>query len=711
MRTVVQALAPILCVAFAAGRLQPCSAAGAAKAVDIGKYDKRMVQEFASVVSNGVKWIDGRDLPLEGKVFRDVESYYDRLPKGVTKAVNEGVRVKKHETAGLQFRFKTGSRKLRMTWKPTWTTLGYPHFCANGASGIDIYRRSPGGTWRYVKTGSVKDAASGGSVELNWDPSDECLVNLPLYNGLRDFRLGVDAAATIGSATPHLNGGGRPVVFYGTSITQGASASRPGLSFVNIVGRQLDVPVVNLGFSGSGHMELEMSEHLAKIDASCYVLDCLWNMDERMIASNYEKFVRNLRRLRPDVPLVLAAPCDAFGDGGKWRMDRREAQAKAIYDRLVAEGWEKVFWIPRDEQLCFDGESTTDTCHPGDYGMMQLAQAFGKYVSAALTAGSRPSRKGVMSPARPMTEDDFRTLVSWKVGLIRYQMTEDFFRHGEMKGGYPAYRKWLDGKLDHLLDFVLPMARKNGIRVVVDLHVPPGGRAASSLDWAIYSDAVNLERFFDTWRHIAERLRGNADVIYGYDLLNEPVQEHPATTMDYLMVYERAAQIVRSVDKLTPVIVQSLDWDAPETFERLRPISDPNAIYEVHMYRPQEFTHQGTGAGKTATAVWPDKAKGWNRNFIREKLKTVRAFEQKHKARIYVGEFSATAFSRGADAYLADCLSVFREYGWDWTYHAFREWEAWSIEHEPSSGAGVVSGIFLPSADNPRKKALLKEFR
>jgi hypothetical protein len=131
-----------------------------------------------------------------------------------------------------------------------------------------------------------------------------------------------------------------------------------------------------------------------------------------------------------------------------------------------------------------------------------------------------------------------------------------------------------------------------------------------------------------------------------------------------------------------------------------------NVIYQVHCYRPMEFTHQGVH-GSAVGAVWPDPSKGWDRDLIRKTMAPVREFEKRHGARIYVGEFSAIAWAEGADAYLRDCIAVFEEFGWDWSYHAFREWSGWSVEHA-CEGPGKP---FVPSDDNPRRRALLDGFR
>ena len=360
------------------------SLAAVAQQSEIAKFDPNMAQKNA-VVTNGVKWIDGKYLPIEGRAFNDTEHYYDRLPKNVTTNVNGGVRAMKHNTAGMQFRFTTDSKKLSFRWIPYNTWLSMDHMPSTGVSGIDVYRfDASAGVWRYVKTGRIWDAEKGGSLSIGWTPGDACIVNLPLYNGVKSFELGIDPNAKIAALGPRKSGIDKPVVFYGTSITHGGCCSRPGLAFPSIMGRDLDVPIVNLGFSGSGRGELEMSEHLAAIDASCYVIDCVWNMGGLMEA-RYEKFVRNLRRLRPDVPMILAEGCDVYCDTAQsGEIRERSKYVKPVYDQLIKEGWKKLYFLPSKGQHADDFEGTVDGVHPNDWGMMHIAKAFGKVVREAL---------------------------------------------------------------------------------------------------------------------------------------------------------------------------------------------------------------------------------------------------------------------------------------------------------------------------------------
>ena len=363
---------------------------------NIAEYDPNMAVSGVTV-TNGIKWIDGRLLPIEGKAFDDVDHWYDRLPAGVSTNVNKGVRDMKHHTSGMQFRFSTDSARLVFRWTPYnrgWMSMD--HMPKSGMSGIDVYRFDAAKErWLYVKTGRI-NSPDGAQLEIPWKPGTACLVNLPLYNGVRDFALGVETNAAVCALGPRRSGVDKPVVFYGTSITHGGCASRPGMAFVNMVGRNLDVPVVNLEFSGSGVMEYEMSGYLARIDASCYVLDCLHNMRMttdagaragRNMDENFEPFIRNLRAKRPEVPIVMAEQSDVYcGDPCA-----KDLLLKSIYTRLVAEGWKNLVYLPKDGMYADDLEGTVDGCHPNDHGMIQLAEAYGSAVAQAL--GLKVSRK------------------------------------------------------------------------------------------------------------------------------------------------------------------------------------------------------------------------------------------------------------------------------------------------------------------------------
>lgn len=313
-----------------------------------------------------------------------------------------------------------------------------------------------------------------------------------------------------------------------------------------------------------------------------------------------------------------------------------------------------------------------------------------------------PLLRGVMLPGGPCREDDFKTLKEWGATLARYQMTRDFLATGKYKD-LAEYDRWLDGKLEHLERQVLPWAAKYGIRIVVDLHVPPGGRDGDK-SWSMYHNAEYAAHFVDCWKRIATRFKGRRE-IFGLDLINEPAQTRPALPeCDYWSVQDRAARAIREIDPDATIIVESNGWDSADAFATLSPLALDNVIYQVHMYQPHQFTHQGVGVKNEnyRRCAYPNAERKWDKEFIRARLAPVREFQRRHNVRIYVGEFSAITWAEGADRYIADCIDVFEEYGWDWTYHAFREWSGWSVEHE-----AVGWRKFAPSSDNPRRRALL----
>ena len=331
-----------------------------------------------------LRYVDGKDLPLEGRAFADTPTYYERLPSTVTTNVNASARALAKDSAGLQFRFVTDSDTLVCRWTLIGGIYAGDNLSGVGASGIDIYRQRPDGTWEYAATGRPKGVTN--EVRVAWKPGTPCTIYLPQYNGISAFELGIRADAKV-SPCPR-TGLDRPVVFYGTSITQGGCSSRPGLAWVNVLGRDLDVPVVNLGFSGAGRMEMEMADHLAAIDASCYVLDCIANMREPDVRERLEPFVRKLRALKPETPIVVAERTvnNPWGDG-------RNVIVREIFEKLMGEGVRGLYRVPAEGLMPSDWEGTVEGGHPNDLGMVSIAKAFASVVRKALSTPADAFRR------------------------------------------------------------------------------------------------------------------------------------------------------------------------------------------------------------------------------------------------------------------------------------------------------------------------------
>ena len=310
--------------------------------------------------------------------------------------------------------------------------------------------------------------------------------------------------------------------------------------------------------------------------------------------------------------------------------------------------------------------------------------------------------RGAMLPHDP-TEDDIRTLAEWGGTIGRFQMSRNF-QVIDANLDFPEYVAWLDGRLD-LLEKVLGWARKYGMKICVDLHVPPGSVRDNS-EMRMFSDKECLDLYVACWERIARRFRGNADVIYGYDLLNEPHQNRHEVPWSYWDAQRLAAEAIRRIDPDTAIVMEANLSSSAPAYEYMSPLAMPNVIYELHMYIPSEYTHQGVTGGWSEPRKWPDESRGWNKEMLRRKLEPVVAFSKRHGAKIFVGEFSAIAWAEGADRYLRDCIELFDEYGWDWCYHAFNEWRGWNVEY-----AGDSLATLKRVGDTPRKRVLLDGFR
>jgi hypothetical protein len=253
---------------------------------------------------------------------------------------------------------------------------------AIGASGLDLYTRTGQGGWRWLGVGRPAKVPVAEDTLANGIPRGEreYMLYLPLYNGVTSLEIGVPKGTAVHPGPPRA-AGRKPIVFYGTSITQGASASRPGMAHPAILGRVLDRPVVNLGFSGNGRMELNVTEFIAELDPAVFVLDCLPNMTAKDVEERTEPCVKLLRSKHPSTPILLVEDRN-YPDGflipsRRERNETSHTALRAVYDRLQNTKTH-LHYLKADDLLGDDGEATTDGSHPSDLGFVRQAQVFEK---------------------------------------------------------------------------------------------------------------------------------------------------------------------------------------------------------------------------------------------------------------------------------------------------------------------------------------------
>ncbi|MDR1818017.1 MAG: SGNH/GDSL hydrolase family protein [Puniceicoccales bacterium] len=317
----------------------------------------------------------------EGRAWDDTPTPFARLSVRAKGKVPGGVWLLSQHSAGLVFRFKTDAPTVRVR-VTTGGSLAMPHMTAVGVSGVDLYARGEdsGGAWRWA--GATKPSAKHTDAAL-FDGAKplprEFALYLPLYNNTVALAVGVPAGSAFETLPPRP---AKPLVFYGTSILHGCSASRPGMTIPALLGRWLDTPTVNLGFSGNGRMETALADVLGEIDAAAYVLDCLPNMHYGMPPAEVERrtlaFVKRLREKRPTTPVVLVEDRTL---GNAWLLPRLQREHKqtraayrAAYAKLVAGGVKGLRYIAGDGLIGSDDEATIDASHLTDLGMWRQAK-------------------------------------------------------------------------------------------------------------------------------------------------------------------------------------------------------------------------------------------------------------------------------------------------------------------------------------------------
>lgn len=325
---------------------------------------------------------------------------------------------------------------------------------------------------------------------------------------------------------------------------------------------------------------------------------------------------------------------------------------------------------------------------------------------AEYTPRSLSRRRGAMSPA-VYRKGDLDVLASWGANVVRWQLMTEYWREKADRDNTIFNRK-LDEELEIFEKQVLPDCERLGLKVALDLHSLPGGRK-SDHDLVMQYEEKYAKAFVEVWRKIATRFKGNPN-IWAYDLVNEPNQFNIAP-YNYLKLQYDAALAIREIDPDVPIIIAANIGSAPDSFNYLTPLPLKDIIYTVHMYLPGPYSHQGiSGSGANTVLAYPGEIGGiyYNRQALLPLLKAVRKFQRQYGARIYVGEFSVVRWAEGGDRYLADLISIFEEYGWDWSYHAFRESKTWDVEYE---GGNYQGGAVRAKTPTKRLQVLLDGFR
>lgn len=342
-------------------------------ASNIEKIDPNLASPGAG---DGLRWYDVRKLGLEGQGWAEGIQPFTRFPDRAEALIPPNVWGLSRHSAGLAVRFCTSSRSLAARWTLRFEGLAMPHMPATGMSGMDLYVRD-GGRWKWTATGIARAKENNQALLQELEPGSlrEYRLYLPLYNGCESVEIGIPEGESLVKPPA---ASGKPICFYGTSITQGGCACRPGMAYTAIAARKLDRPHYNFGFSGNGRMEPALAELLAGLDPAAYVLDAFPNMDDTLIRERLAPFVRILRKAHPATPIVVMENIHYCGHtlvtARRQAFERKNQACRDVCATLHNEGVTRLTLVPGDVLLGDDLEGTVDGTHPTDLGFMRMAE-------------------------------------------------------------------------------------------------------------------------------------------------------------------------------------------------------------------------------------------------------------------------------------------------------------------------------------------------
>ena len=320
--------------------------------------------------TGGIVYVDAKELTLIGKANSTPDLYhridtlqYQKMPLAVKKLFTN--------SAGLAIVFKTNSNTISARWT-TANPKTSSNMTAIAHKGLDLYIKRDG-EWIFAGVGRPTVNSTTAQVVQNMEDGEkECLLYLPLYDEIKSLEIGVAEDSFI---EPSVNPFRKKVLIYGSSITQGASASRPGMAYPARLSRKSGINFINLGLSGNGKMEQSVADMLTEIEADAYILDCAANPSPDEISQRTGYLVKTIRNRHSGAPIIMIQ--SVVREGGnfdvkvKERVTGQNKNFKHEFEKLKSAGIKDLYFI-EGELLGTDHEGTTDGVHPNDLGFDRI---------------------------------------------------------------------------------------------------------------------------------------------------------------------------------------------------------------------------------------------------------------------------------------------------------------------------------------------------
>lgn len=339
---------------------------------DITKADKNFVVK-TTIEKDDIKFYDIEEKPFSiHGIFREGDRFR-RIPERIAKETNEGVLILHANTAGGRVRFVTNSKYVAINVQ--MGNIGkMPHFALTGSAGFDMYVKTRGKE-RYFGTFTPPfDIENGYESVKDFENRKyrEITINFPLYSDVKKLYIGLEKNAVVKEATPY--DGEKPIVYYGSSITQGGCASRPGNAYQAIVTRKLNRDHINLGFSGSAKAEKPMRDYIKNLDMEIFVYDYDHNAPTiEHLEKTHEKMFSEIREAQPNLPIIIMPRPKAYlSKDEKIRFEI----IKRTHENAIAKGDKNVYFIDGKTLMKNTyNDDTVDGAHPNDFGFHAMAKA------------------------------------------------------------------------------------------------------------------------------------------------------------------------------------------------------------------------------------------------------------------------------------------------------------------------------------------------
>ena len=365
--------------------------------MDIKQIDKNFDTTF--IPPEDIEWVSVRELPFDvrGVFYSEEEGLYRRLPKDVADATNEGVAHLSKHTAGGRVRFVTDSPYIAVRLEEPFEQP-FSHMTIAGKCGVSLFVDGAfAGTIMPSYEQIVNaDSERGGNGVIVFDGIKHLYIDgrkmyqseifLPLYSAVNSVYIGLKKGCTLQAPKGYKHD--KPVLFYGSSITQGGCASKPGDDYVNMLCRMLDTDICNLGFSGSARAEAVIAEYIAAQNPSVFVLDYDHNAPTaEHLAQTHFALYETVRKAHPTTPiLMMTMPTIEGYENREWNQPRREEILKS-YAKAKELGDKNLYFV--DCYGCFgasvNGEcGTVDDCHPNPLGFLRMAERVCPVLEAVL---------------------------------------------------------------------------------------------------------------------------------------------------------------------------------------------------------------------------------------------------------------------------------------------------------------------------------------